>query len=222
MGLLEAIVKHNQFSALTLISILFITACSTNVSRTLSSGSTDNTDQESLSELGSNPLADTDPTLDLFDTPAKDEKAPEASVTTLAQADQTATNCMSNNNAWTSGSNTAQAQWACLNNSASQGNVGQDTVMNLAAASIGMMNSCGLAVRQELIYRMQQIQTSNQAQVTQLFQLAKVKLTQCYYRVVNAQAGSLQWSPYQSQVYSYNAGNIWTMYGGFQQTAPQY
>ncbi len=218
MGLLEAIVKYNKFSALVIISIFFTAACSTNVSRTLSSGSTSTDDQESLSDLGSNPLADTDPTLDLFDTPAEDEAAPTTTTTTLSQADQTATACMSNNNAWTPGSSsTAASQWACLNSSASQGNIGQDTVMNLAAASIGMMNSCGLAVRQELVARMQQLQTSNPAQVKQLFQLAKVKLTQCYYRVVNAQAGSLQWSPYQSQVYSYNAGNIWTMYGGFQQ-----
>ncbi len=210
--------NHNKFSTLTLISILFITACSTNVSRTLSSGSTSTADQESYSDLGTNPLSGSDPTLDLFDTPASAEAAPEATTTILSQADQTATACMSNNNAWTPGSSDASAsQWACLNNSASQGNIGQDTVMNLAASSIGMMNSCGLAVRQELIAQMQQAGNANQALVTQLFQLAKVKLTQCYYRVVNAQAGSLQWSPYQSQVYSYNAGNIWTMYGGFQQ-----
>ena len=208
--------KLNKFAPLFLSSLIILSACTTNSRST--SNLTDDDSSTLTDDLGTNPLANTEPTLDLFDDEtAADETKPAEVTTNITAADATATACMSSDNAWSS-TDSATAQWLCLNNSAAQSkSVSQDTVMNLAASSLGMMNSCGLAVRQEIAQRLGQISGTNQQQITELFQLAKVKLAQCYYRVVNIQSGSMQWAPYQAQVYNYNSGNIWNLLTSFQQ-----
>lgn len=80
-----------------------------------------------------------------------------------------------------------------------------------------MMNDCSLAVRSELAAQLPSLNTNDPNAMAQLFQTAKVKLAQCYYRIVNLQQGSMQWSPYQAGVYQYNAGNIWNMMKSFGQ-----
>ncbi len=201
-----------------LVTIALISACTTST-RSVNSNRSDASDD--LSDLlGTNTYGNADPTLDLFDTDnADDVAAPTTTTTTVPVADATATSCMANNDSWltNSSSTSAQSQWACLNAQASQGNIGQETVSGLATASIGMMANCSLAVREEIIYRLAQINGADAAAVKQIFKLAKVKMTQCYYNIVNTQSQSMPWAPYQAQVYNYNSGNIWNLLSGFNQ-----
>lgn len=207
--------NFKNLSAL-LVTFVLISACTTST-RTVNQSSNDA--QEDLSDLlGNNTYGDSDPTLDLFDTDdADDEVAPTTTTTTVPTADATATSCMANNDSWLTNSTTtsAQSQWACLNAQASAGYVGKDTVSGLATASVGMMANCSLAVRQELIQRLAQINGADKVAMKQIFKLAKVKMTQCYYNIVNTQSQSMPWAPYQAQVYNYNAGNIWNLLSGF-------
>jgi hypothetical protein len=221
---MEAMVTYKTFSALAALPMLFIVACSAGAART-------SLQADTSSGISSNPLTGVDPTLNLFDTVPgstttttttatntniSTDAAPITTTTTLAPADATANSCMANN--WQSGTtSTSASQWSCLSNQAANGTVSSDTVMNMATASLGMMNDCSLAVRQELAAQLPSINTADANAVSQLFQTAKVKLAQCYYRIVNLQSGSMQWSPYQAGVYNYNAGNIWNMMSSFTQ-----
>jgi hypothetical protein len=222
---LEAPVTNKKLMALAVLPMLFIVACSASAARTSLQNDPTNTG------VSSNPLTGVDPTMNLFDTVPgstttttttanntniSTDVAPISTSTTLAPADATAAACMTTNNAWGNGT-TSASQWTCLNNQAANGRVGQDTIMAMATSSLGMMNDCSLAVRSELAQQLPSLNTNDPNAMAQLFKTAKIKLAQCYYRIVNLQQGSMQWSPYQAGVYQYNAGNIWNMMSSFGQ-----
>jgi hypothetical protein len=208
-------VTRKLYSALTVISLVLLSACSAGGPRTNLSDIDDN-----LNGLNENPLTGVDPTLNLFDTPVGSDtnttgtptnidQPPTTTTTTLPPADATASACMSTNGYLGNGG--AQQQWACLNQQAASGTIGQDAVMGMASATVQMMLACSTSVRQELIQIINQSDVSKPAVVAQIFETAKTKMTQCYYRIVNLQRTSVQWSPYQAAALDLNAGNLWNL-----------
>ena len=178
---------------------------------------------ELLNELtSSNPLTGTNPTLNLFNTDpgtatttattTGSDTAPATTTSTLPAPDTAAAACLASSSALNTGG--AQAAWSCLSNQAQNGQISQATIMAMAASNLQMMTACSTSVRQEIIQQIQRSNTSNQTVVSQIFKTAKVKLAQCYYRIAGLNQRALPYAPYQAQVGSYNAGNIWNVLNG--------